>query len=124
MALSLPSGPKKWERVKIGPGPTPIETTEGWLLIYHGVADTCAGFIYSVGAALLEPLQRGLVAGADTHVGSGVKIVEMHLPDQVGIVHKQARRPEGIAEVAAVGFELGGQAAVEDEGGLGFEKRP
>ena len=48
------SGPRKWERVKIGPGPTPIETTEGWLLIYHGVADTCAGFIYSMGAALLD----------------------------------------------------------------------
>ncbi|TVQ22124.1 MAG: hypothetical protein EA383_16120 [Spirochaetaceae bacterium] len=47
-------GPKKWERVKIGPGPTPIETTEGWLLFYHGVADTCSGFIYSIGAALLD----------------------------------------------------------------------
>ena len=47
-------GPRKWERVKIGPGPTPIETRDGWLLIYHGVADTCAGFIYSVGAALLD----------------------------------------------------------------------
>jgi beta-1,4-mannooligosaccharide/beta-1,4-mannosyl-N-acetylglucosamine phosphorylase len=47
-------GPKKWERVKIGPGPIPIETTEGWLLLYHGVADTCSGFIYSMGAALLD----------------------------------------------------------------------
>lgn len=52
--LVFPKGPKKWERVKIGPGPVPIETREGWLLLYHGVADTCAGFIYSVGAALLD----------------------------------------------------------------------
>jgi beta-1,4-mannooligosaccharide/beta-1,4-mannosyl-N-acetylglucosamine phosphorylase len=47
-------GPRKWERVKIGPGPIPIETTEGWLLLYHGVADTCSGFIYSMGAVLLD----------------------------------------------------------------------
>ncbi len=43
-----------WQRTKIGAGPVPIETTEGWLLIYHGVMDTCNGFVYSVGAALLD----------------------------------------------------------------------
>ncbi|MBN2023744.1 MAG: glycoside hydrolase family 130 protein [Pirellulales bacterium] len=43
-----------WQRTKIGAGPIPIETTEGWLLIYHGVMDTCNGFVYSVGAALLD----------------------------------------------------------------------
>jgi len=47
---TLPGG---WQRMKIGAGPTPIETDEGWLLIYHGVMDTCNGFIYSFGAALL-----------------------------------------------------------------------
>lgn len=52
--LVFSKGPKKWERVKIGPGPIPIETSEGWLLLYHGVADTCSGFIYSMGAALLD----------------------------------------------------------------------
>ncbi|HWT73203.1 MAG TPA: glycosidase, partial [Mobilitalea sp.] len=26
-----------WQSTKIGPGPVPIETDEGWLLIYHGV---------------------------------------------------------------------------------------
>lgn len=46
-------GPGKWERVKIGPGPIPIETTEGWLLLYHGVTDTCDSFVYSMGAAVL-----------------------------------------------------------------------
>ena len=43
-----------WRNKKIGPGPIPIETTEGWLMIYHGVCNTCSGFIYSMGAALLE----------------------------------------------------------------------
>ena len=32
----------------------PIETTEGWLLIYHGVLTSCNGFVYSYGAALLD----------------------------------------------------------------------
>lgn len=43
-----------WKETKIGPGPIPIETTEGWLMIYHGVCNTCNGFVYSMGAALLD----------------------------------------------------------------------
>jgi predicted GH43/DUF377 family glycosyl hydrolase len=37
----------------IGGGCTPIETPEGWLLIYHGVHDTPKGYVYSACAALL-----------------------------------------------------------------------
>jgi beta-1,4-mannooligosaccharide/beta-1,4-mannosyl-N-acetylglucosamine phosphorylase len=29
-------GPPGWQSTKVGAGPTPIETTEGWLLIDHG----------------------------------------------------------------------------------------
>ncbi|MCG8571319.1 MAG: glycoside hydrolase family 130 protein [Spirochaetes bacterium] len=43
-----------WQGTKIGPGPVPIETEEGWLLFYHGVSNTCNGFVYSMGAALLD----------------------------------------------------------------------
>lgn len=43
-----------WQSTKIGPGPTPIETTEGWLLIYHGVLTSCNGFVYHAGAAILD----------------------------------------------------------------------
>lgn len=43
-----------WQGTKIGAGPIPIETTEGWLLFYHGVSGTCNGFVYSIGAALLD----------------------------------------------------------------------
>jgi beta-1,4-mannooligosaccharide/beta-1,4-mannosyl-N-acetylglucosamine phosphorylase len=43
-----------WESKKIGAGPTPIETEEGWLLFYHGVLNSCNGFVYSFGAALLD----------------------------------------------------------------------
>jgi beta-1,2-mannobiose phosphorylase / 1,2-beta-oligomannan phosphorylase len=38
----------------IGGGCPPIETKEGWLLIYHGVYDTSEGYIYSAAAALLD----------------------------------------------------------------------
>jgi len=44
----------RWESTKIGAGPTPIETTEGWLLIYHGVLTSCNGFQYSMGGAILD----------------------------------------------------------------------
>ena len=48
-------GPKGgWQSMKTGPGPHPIETTEGWLLIYHGVWCSCNGYIYSAGGALLD----------------------------------------------------------------------
>ncbi|WP_262021725.1 glycoside hydrolase family 130 protein [Vibrio quintilis] len=43
-----------WQGTKIGAGPIPIETSEGWLMIYHGVSGTCNGFVYSFGAALLD----------------------------------------------------------------------
>ena len=47
-------GDNWWDSVKIGAGPIPIETTAGWLLIYHGVLETCNGFVYSIGTALLD----------------------------------------------------------------------
>ena len=43
-----------WESLKIGGGAAPIETSEGWLLFYHGVAGTCNGYVYSIGGAILD----------------------------------------------------------------------
>jgi predicted GH43/DUF377 family glycosyl hydrolase len=43
-----------WDSVRLGAGPPPIETPEGWLLIYHGVRNTANGAIYRVGLALLD----------------------------------------------------------------------
>jgi predicted GH43/DUF377 family glycosyl hydrolase len=40
-----------WEGKKIGAGPTPIETEDGWLIIYHGVDSR---HVYRVGLALLD----------------------------------------------------------------------
>ena len=47
-------GTGSWCYTKVGAGPIPIETTEGWLLIFHGVLTSCNGFVYSMGAALLD----------------------------------------------------------------------
>jgi predicted GH43/DUF377 family glycosyl hydrolase len=38
----------------IGGGCPPVETDEGWLLIYHGVYDTVNGYVYTVAVALLD----------------------------------------------------------------------
>lgn len=43
-----------WDAHKIGLSPPPIETPEGWLVIYHGVRTTCAGCIYRLGLALFD----------------------------------------------------------------------
>ena len=46
--------PWTWQSTKVGAGPNPIETNIGWLLIYHGVLTSCNGFVYSMGAAILD----------------------------------------------------------------------
>lgn len=47
-------GNEWWDSVKIGGGAAPIETSEGWLLFFHGVTGTCNGFVYSIGGAILD----------------------------------------------------------------------
>ena len=61
--------PWSWQATKVGAGPTPIEIDEGWLVIYHGVLASCNGFVYSLGAALLdldEPWRPSQAAAAAT----------------------------------------------------------
>jgi predicted GH43/DUF377 family glycosyl hydrolase len=43
-----------WDANKIGLSPQPLETPEGWLVIYHGVRNTPGGCIYRLGLALLD----------------------------------------------------------------------
>lgn len=43
-----------WDSNKIGIGPPPLETEEGWLILYHGVKQTAAGCTYRLGLALLD----------------------------------------------------------------------
>ncbi len=43
-----------WDGVKVGAGPPPILTDDGWLAIFHGVKAYGGRLIYRVGAALLD----------------------------------------------------------------------
>ena len=43
-----------WDADKIGLGPPPLATSEGWLMMYHGAHTTASGPIYRVGLALLD----------------------------------------------------------------------
>ena len=43
-----------WDANKIGLSGPPIETPQGWLVIYHGVRQTAAGAIYRLGLALFD----------------------------------------------------------------------
>lgn len=47
-------GREWWQNLKIGGGAAPIETSEGWLMFYHGVTGTCNGYVYSIGGAILD----------------------------------------------------------------------
>jgi predicted GH43/DUF377 family glycosyl hydrolase len=35
-------------------GPPPLETADGWLILYHGVRATASGCLYRLGLALLD----------------------------------------------------------------------
>ncbi len=43
-----------WDANKVGLSPPLIETTGGWLMLYHGVRQTAAGGLYRVGVALFD----------------------------------------------------------------------
>lgn len=43
-----------WDGLRIGAGAPPIETEEGYLMIYHGVKEVAARPVYRLGLALLD----------------------------------------------------------------------
>lgn len=43
-----------WDADKIGLSPPLIETSQGWLMIYHGVRQTASGSLYRSGLALFD----------------------------------------------------------------------
>jgi predicted GH43/DUF377 family glycosyl hydrolase len=50
-----------WDNYKVGLGPPPLLTKDGWLICYHGVRSTAAGLIYRAGLALLDEADPGKV---------------------------------------------------------------
>ena len=43
-----------WDANKVGLCAPPLETDDGWLVLYHGVRQTASGAIYRLGLALLD----------------------------------------------------------------------
>lgn len=43
-----------WDAVKVGAGPPPLETRDGWLLLYHGVKMYANSMVYRTGIAMLD----------------------------------------------------------------------
>jgi predicted GH43/DUF377 family glycosyl hydrolase len=43
-----------WDANRIGLSAPPIETSQGWLVLYHGVRSTAGGSIYRLGLAMLD----------------------------------------------------------------------
>ena len=43
-----------WDAEKVGLSAPPLETPDGWLILYHGVRQTASGSIYRLGLALLD----------------------------------------------------------------------
>jgi predicted GH43/DUF377 family glycosyl hydrolase len=43
-----------WDANKVGLSAQPLETPDGWLLLYHGVRQTASGAIYRLGLSLLD----------------------------------------------------------------------
>jgi predicted GH43/DUF377 family glycosyl hydrolase len=68
-----------WDANKIGLSPPPIETPQGWLVIYHGVKHTAAGCIYRLGLALfdLQSPERCIKRG-DEWIFGPVEPYELH----------------------------------------------
>ena len=50
-----------WDSGKIGLSTPPLETSDGWLILYHGVRQTASGAIYRLGLALLDLENPSLV---------------------------------------------------------------
>jgi predicted GH43/DUF377 family glycosyl hydrolase len=50
-----------WDANKIGLSAPPLQTPEGWLILYHGVRTTASGSIYRLGLALLDLEQPTVV---------------------------------------------------------------
>jgi beta-1,4-mannooligosaccharide/beta-1,4-mannosyl-N-acetylglucosamine phosphorylase len=50
----IPTRQGWWDSQRVGLCAQPVETPDGWLILYHGVRRTSAGDVYRVGLALLD----------------------------------------------------------------------
>jgi len=75
-----------WDAGKIGLGPPPLETDEGWLILYHGVRVTAGGCLYRLGLALLDLDDPGRVIRRSDEWVFGPELPYERLGDVNGVV--------------------------------------
>jgi beta-1,4-mannooligosaccharide/beta-1,4-mannosyl-N-acetylglucosamine phosphorylase len=61
--LVLEKGFRYWASAKVGPAAPPIETDEGWLVLFHAARKSMNGYFYSAGCMLLDPEDPTKVIG-------------------------------------------------------------
>jgi predicted GH43/DUF377 family glycosyl hydrolase len=75
-----------WDAAKIGLGPPPLETAEGWLIMYHGVHLTASGSIYRLGRAHHDPQDPTVVRRRSDEWVFGPSEPYERVGDVVGVV--------------------------------------
>ena len=84
--ILIPVRPGSWDCDRVGLGAQPVETSHGWLIIYHGVRMTASGSLYRVGLALLDLEEpRRVICRSDEWVFAPREIYE-HVGDVPGVV--------------------------------------
>ena len=89
--------PGPGSRRRSAPGRPRSRPSEGWLLIYHGVLTSCNGFVYSMGAALLDLDEPWQVVARGTRLpalAAGAVRAGRRRPER-GLPVRRARRSRG-----------------------------
>lgn len=61
--LLLEKNHRYWASAKIGAGAPPLETEEGWLVIYHACRKSMNGMVYNMGCMLLDRDDPSVIRG-------------------------------------------------------------
>lgn len=75
-----------WDANKIGLGPPPLLTKDGWLICYHAVRTTASGSIYRVGLAMLDKDDPSTVLARSSEWVFGPREAYEQLGDVPGVV--------------------------------------
>jgi predicted GH43/DUF377 family glycosyl hydrolase len=75
-----------WDREKVGLGPPPLRTGDGWLLLFHGVKATAAGALYRAGLALLDLSDPTVVLARTDEWVFGPEALYEHTENVPGVV--------------------------------------
>ena len=87
---------------RVGAGPTPIETDEGWLVLYHGVLTSCNGFVYSMGVALLDLEEPWKVLGRGRDYVLSPQVPYEQVGDVPNVVFPCAALVDPVADRVAI----------------------